>query len=215
MKKEVIALSCAGLLVFGLTACVSQPEPSGSEKAFDAHRMIAELALLLPEGMVREAMSDPEGDDSGMPHGEGPQPGQIEITREEKLFLSGDQIVKLLPIMEDLEENPLPSPSRGKKVLADIDSVLTGAQKAKIEELRDAVQNRMKSALQHDNRAAHGFGGGPGQGPGQPPAGGPPGGQGGFGGSPSGRQHASKQRLQEELGAFIALLQEWQKQIEG
>lgn|GEM_PF-4256303 len=81
------------------------------------------------------------------------------------------------------------------------DGVLTAGQKAEIKDYKEAMQRQMKNMAQQGPGGAGGFGAGPGQQHGAPPAG--------------GGQPASKQRLQKELDAFIAILQERQKEIEG
>lgn len=62
------------------------------------------------------------------------------IIQEQNLYLTKEQIQKFLPILEDLEKNPSPSPSRVKKIITDVDGILTKAQKDIIEKWRVAQE---------------------------------------------------------------------------
>jgi hypothetical protein len=121
----------------------------------------------------------------------GAQRQQLPFTRNPALFLTRDQIAKLLPILTALRENPLPTPSRALQVRKDVDGILTAAQKAEYEQFRKAMQDLIQRYRQQ--AAANGAGGGS------------------QGDAQSRAQMTPLQRRQRQLDAFIKVLQSRQQ----
>jgi hypothetical protein len=69
---------------------------------------------------------------------------QFRIEKDPKLAFTQDQIAKLIPVFEGLKTNPMPSPTSAKKIQSTVDSVLTKAQKAGIEDARKAREEMIK-----------------------------------------------------------------------
>jgi flagellum-specific peptidoglycan hydrolase FlgJ len=68
------------------------------------------------------------------------------VPRDPALFLTGDQIAKILPIMNDLKASAFPTPSRAKTIQAGVDGVLTKAQKAAWEKLQKDLEKARADA---------------------------------------------------------------------
>ena len=157
------------------------PGPGGPlRRGFSSQILIAQLSLYLPEEATR-----------AMYRG---------FTRDPALFLTKDQIAKLLPILQALRDAPLPTPSKAKQVQAEVDAQLTAGQKAEWAEFQKKMQARIEEFRQ---RMAASGGGAPGM-----TDGGADGGPGASareqaGGSPSG---TLLQRRQRQLDAFIEVL---------
>jgi hypothetical protein len=157
---------------------------------------------------------------------------QFQYTRNQKLFLTKDQTVKLLPIVQGLRDNPLPSPTKAKKIESDVALILTAEQKAEYEKYLKAME-KFRQDLQQ-NRTAAGNAGAGGQRPqdfqnmtdaqrqefinslpadqrqrfqSRAAQGAGTGGTGGTGGG----QLTETERRQRQLDEFIKVLQEWQK----
>ncbi len=62
------------------------------------------------------------------------------MPRDPALFFTTDQVERLLPILKTLREQPYPTPAAGKKLAAQIEALLTGAQKASRDKLRGERQ---------------------------------------------------------------------------
>jgi hypothetical protein len=212
-RSRVVLIVPVLLAAAGLAASAqSAPAPDGPvQRGFSSQVLIAQLSLYLPEdatrGMYRGFRPGPNegGPGSG---GAGGSPGgaggvrafpPIPFTRDPALFLTKEQITKLLPILQSLRDAPLPTPSKARQVQAEVDAQLTAGQKAEWVEF----QKKMREAIEEFRRrmAASGGSAGVGMGGG---SGGPEsrGGQGG--GAPT---TTLLQRRQKQLDAFIEVLQ--------
>jgi hypothetical protein len=218
-------LVLAAILLGGAAAGAQAPAPGGmtAMQGFSSPALIAQLSLYLPPESTK-GMFGAFGGRGGTPGGGGQGAGgqgaqsraggaaggflsQLAFTRDPKLYLTKDQIGRLLPILIALRENPMPTPSRAKQVQADVDGILTPGQKAEYEQFRKAVQDLIQRFRQQ--AGASGGEGSGGQGDaGQQRAVQGPGGQG-----QGGAQMTPLQRRQRQLDAFIKVLQERQQQV--
>jgi hypothetical protein len=240
MKKQriILALAVAGLIA-GSAAWAQAPGPGGAPaQGFSVPVLISQLSLYLPPeatqglggfGRVGGGQGGAQG--TGAQAGGGQAGGQasgaqatrtqggqdfrqlFQFTRDPKLYLTKDQIAKLLPILQGLRENPILSPSKAKQVQASVDALLSVAQKAEYAD----YQKQMQKAIEEMRKqfAASGQGTGTGQaaggGGGQEAAGGQ--GAAGQQRQGGGTQMTATQRAQRELDAFIKVLQDRQKQV--
>jgi hypothetical protein len=199
------------------------PGPGGPvQRGFSSQILIAQLSLYLPEeatrGMYR-GLGGPSaggaaggtGGTGGPGGGQGGAPGgrafpQIQFTRDPALFLTKDQVAKLLPILQALRDSPLPTPSRAKQVQADVDAQLTAGQKAEWAELQKKMQERIAEFRQRMAASGAGSQGMTG--------GGADGGPGTSAGAQAGGPSAGTllQRRQRQLDAFIEILRARLKQ---
>jgi hypothetical protein len=62
------------------------------------------------------------------------------MPRDPALFFTVEQVERLLPILKTLREQPYPTPAAGKKLAAEIEALLTDAQKAVRDKLREERQ---------------------------------------------------------------------------
>jgi hypothetical protein len=80
-----------------------------------------------------------------------------QFKRDPKLMLTASQVDALLPVLQDLQKTPFPTPTQAKKVTAAVDAELTKQQKdaygayAKerdkaLEEIRKQIQSRAQEA---------------------------------------------------------------------
>ena len=206
MSRYAIALLVlAGVLGSSVaTAGAQSAGPGGGtpRQGFSSGQLVAQLSLYLPEDATR-GMFAGRGAQGGGQGQAGPGASfrsQLNFTRDPKLYLTKDQIGKLLPILVSLRENPMPTPSGAKKFQADVDGILTQEQKAEYERFRKAVQDLMQRFRQQ--AGANGAGPGAGPGDGQRPA-----------QDAAGPQLTPLQRRQRQLDAFIKVLQ--QRQLQG
>jgi hypothetical protein len=133
----VLAVLAAGGAAVSAQAA---PGPGGPvQRGFSSQILIAQLSLYLPEeatrGMYRGFGGPSGGGQGSATGGQGGAAGgrafpQIQFTRDPALFLTKDQIAKLLPMLQALREAPLPTPSKARQVQADVDAQLTAGQKA-------------------------------------------------------------------------------------
>jgi hypothetical protein len=211
MKRHYMALLVlAGLLGAGAAAGAQAPAPNGMTpmQGFSSSALVAQLSLYLPQESTRglSAGAGGRGGGQGGPAQGGAAGGsrqQFSFTRDPKLFLTKDQIGRLLPILLSLRENPMPAPSRAKQIRADVDGILTQAQKAEYEQFRKAMQDLIQRFRQQ--AAANGGGGAAGQG--SPDARRP-------GQEGAGSQMTPLQRRQRQLDAFIKVLAQRQQQAD-
>jgi hypothetical protein len=114
-------------------------------QGFSVPGLVAELSLFLPAEATRGmygGFGGRGGDQGGgKPGPAGQQRPAFQFTRDPKLFLTHDQTAKMLPILSALRDDPMPTPSRARQVQADIDAILTPAQKAEYEQFRKALEN--------------------------------------------------------------------------
>jgi len=231
-----VGTALAAALALGLGACASQPPrpdrgPDMARRGFNAQEVTRELSLFLPEELSKKAIGGPGGPGAGGQPSEGTggaaasdteQAGTAQsgkraapapFQRDEKLFLTKDQIGKVVPWLTSLKDNldPRREP-KAKEIQKGIVALLTDAQKAEYAAYTKAMDELMRK-------------GGPGRGPGgqggQPPEGpgGGPGGQGGPGMGPGGGPGAQpgnpEEQMRKDLDAFISLLKDYQVQISG
>jgi hypothetical protein len=138
MKRALfLSVVAAGILAGGAVAVAQQP-PSLTG-GFSVEGLVFELSLFMPAGQ-----------------GAAPR-----ITRDPALFLTGEQIDKILPIMRDLKASPFPTPSRAKTIRAGVDAVLSKAQKGSWEkaqkDLAKARADAQASAGSQPGGQAGGF----------------------------------------------------------
>jgi len=242
MKRYgIVLISLAAFLASSLAAWAQAPAPGGATtQGFTVETLVSQLSLYLPEdatqGMIGgfggargagQAAGQGANAQSGRAQGTGQTQGQagaggaagfgqlFNFTRDPKLFLTKDQIAKLLPILTALKANVMPTPSKAKQVQASVDAILTAAQKAEY----DKYQKQMAKAMEEIRKqfaasGASGAGNAAGQGgfAGEQAQGGQAGqaGQQRQGGA---AQVTPLERRQRQLDAFIKALQERQKQI--
>jgi hypothetical protein len=196
-----------------MTAGAQAPAPGGAtpRQGFTSSALVAELSLYLPPEATRGMFGAGRGGGQGAQGGaggagQGTQGGvrsPLAFTRDPKLYLTKDQIGRLLPILLSLRENPMPAPSRAKQIEADVDGILTQAQKAEYERFRKAVQDLIQRYRQ---QAANGGGeqARPGNMDGQR-----------TGQDGAGPQMTPLQRRQRQLDALIKVLQDRQQQADA
>jgi hypothetical protein len=199
MKTRIVFLTLTGLLAGGLAAWAQSPTPNGTNpvQGFNVQSLVGELSLFLPPEAT-QGMYGGSGGRSAPAEGQRPQQT---FARNPALFLTKDQIGKLLPVLTALRESPLPTPSKALQVQADVNGILTTAQKAEYEQFRKAMQDVIQRYRQQ--AAANGSGAGN-QGDGQ-------GRQFQGGAQNSGAQLTPMQRRQRQLDAFIKVLQSRQQ----
>jgi hypothetical protein len=248
MKRSlIICLAIAALLGASATGFAQTGGATTGQtpvQGFSVETLIQELALFIPEDLATGlAGARGFGGGAGGPQGAGqpggaatqapagntaagktgagqaaPQMPQLDFTRDTKLFLTKAQIAKILPIMTSLRENPLPTPTKAKKVQADIDAILTAAQKAEYATYQTALQKQMAAV-----QKLMGGQNGQGQQQGTPPQGTPPAGMGpggdpnaAGGGAPgggagtttqAGKQMSQTEMRQNEIDQLIKALQ--------
>lgn len=150
MRIGRIAVVSLGLVLAGGAAAFAQAAGTSTPaQGFTPQALIMKLSLYLPEGAAGSQAQ------TGGQSAQRAQRQQLQFTRDEKLFLTKDQITKLLPILQALRENPMPSPTKAKKVETDVDSTLTAAQKAEW----DRFQKELEKFQQNAQRQAGGNGG--------------------------------------------------------
>ena len=108
----------------------------GTVPGFTVQAFIAEVSLFLP----------PEVFPSNARQGQGP--ARTLFARDPKLYLTKEQVDKVLPIAVGLKENPMPSPAKAKKIQAELDALLDPAQKAEFADYRKALDKIRKEARQ-------------------------------------------------------------------
>ena len=107
---------------------------------FSVESTLLELAQFLPQ--------DRGGGGGGQPGAQGGQrgqPGAPAVSRDPALFFTTEQAEWLLPILKTLREQPYPTPAVGRKLAAEIEALLTGAQKAARAKLREERQKLLAS----------------------------------------------------------------------
>jgi hypothetical protein len=130
-KSALPALLLTGLLAGGSTAAAQQPFPP-AQGGFSVEGLLFELSLFMPE---RQGGTARQG-----------APSPFRFERDPALSLTGEQIAKILPIMNDLKAKPFPTPSRAKTIQAGVDGVLTKAQKAAWDKLQKDLEKARADA---------------------------------------------------------------------
>ncbi len=183
-RLTVVAAGLALAVCGGGAAFAQAGGTAAPVQGFTPQMLIMKLSLYLPEDAVRGAFfgggaggaggaagqragaqgqagtsaQAQAGTGTGAGQAGGAQGGArrqvLQFTRDQKLFLTKDQINKLLPILQALRENPMPSPTKARKVESDVDAILTAAQKAEW----TSFQKQLESFQQNAQRQAAGAG---------------------------------------------------------
>jgi hypothetical protein len=237
VRTRASLIVLAGVAVAGMLLAVDSaqaqaaPGPgAAAARGFSTQLLVAQLSLYLPEEATRGMPRGfgPQGRQDGTGgagqggrqggQGAGGQGGagaiggrgfpQIQFKRDPALFLTKEQISKLLPLLVSLRENPLPTPSKAKQVQADVDAILTAGQKAEWVDFQKKLQALIEEFRQRVGASGSGAGGPGAAGPSAsaPGAAGPE-------AQGSGPQMTLLQRRQRQLDAFIAVLQDRLKQV--
>ncbi len=232
MKRFVIL---GAMIAAGTALWAQAPGPGMTpQQGFTVEALLSQISLYVPEeatqGLLGGRFGGAGAGQAGQGRtqaGQGGQSGQgagagqqsfrqlFQFTRDPKLYLTRDQIAKLIPILQGLRQNPLPTPSKAKQVQADVDAILSVAQKAEYEQYRQQMQKaidqiRKQFAASGSGANAAGQGGGNGSGGQQGQ-----GGQAGQGQNRQGAQLTPTERRQRELDAFIKMLQDRQKTLQA
>jgi hypothetical protein len=136
-------------------------------QGFTAQALILELSLFLPEDLTRAALiqngrggqgrpqgTSPGGAANGAQASPAPRSGPGQVTRDPKLFLTKDQVSRLLPIVQGLKDNPMPSPSKARQIAESVNAILTSAQKAEYESFQKTMAKAREAARQQRSGAA-------------------------------------------------------------
>ena len=192
-KQTIVLITLAGLLAGGIAAGAQASATDGTSpvQGFSVGMIVGKLSLYLPP----EATKGMYGGFGGRAGAAGGALQQLNFTRDPALYLTKDQIAKLLPILTALRESPLPTPSKAAQVQADVDGILTAAQKAEYDQFRKALQDLIQRYRQLA-AANSGASGGAGQNRQNQGA-----------GQNGGAQMTPMQRRQRQLDAFIKVLQ--------
>ncbi len=178
--NRLIKTALASMAFFAAAGMASaQTAASG----FNVQDLIVKLSLYLPEDVAPGARvfgappggagaqtqagggaqaPGPQAQGGGAqnaPAGQGaaqPRP-QFQYARNEKVYLTRDQTSKLLPILQGLRENPLPSPTKAKKIESDVAAILTAAQKSEYDKYQKAME-KFRQSLQQSGTARAGTG---------------------------------------------------------
>ena len=236
----------------------------GAAQGFNSQTLVFELSLFLPQDALGRAFgaggrgaygnsgkggARPEaGGAGGTTGGGGAAGGGAQVSRDRparfvrnpRLFLTKAQVDSLLPVLVELRNNAMPSPSKARRIEAEIDTILTKAQKSEYADWRKAMESYLRELRQRfaasggpgasggqgastEGGALPGPGGGAPGGPGPegPGAGGTqPGASGGLAGGragasgsmgPSSQAMNQLQRRQKLLDSFIAALEDYRK----
>jgi hypothetical protein len=154
-RKRTFALAAiaAGLLFAALPAGAQATVTATAQTGFNVENLLMELSSFLPEeyaGFGGRGFfgGGPNGAPGGAAPGSGQQGGTTQQTapsgqasqrpqgfdipqfkRDAKLMLTAKQVDALLPVLQDLQKTPYPTPSQAKKVTTTVDATLTKQQK--------------------------------------------------------------------------------------
>jgi hypothetical protein len=211
------------LLLVGLlaTAGTTFAQMTGGQlrAGFSVESLIGQISLYLPteatqgmySGLGRGGSGGGAGQTAGQTQGTA-RPGAggfralFQFARDEKLFLTKDQLGKVLAVFVTLKASPMPTPSTAREIQASIDTILTAAQKAEFVDYQKQLQKAIDQLRQQ--YAANGGSGAGGQT-----------GQSGqtsqTGQQRSGANAASTplERRQREVDQFIKVLEDRLKQV--
>jgi hypothetical protein len=147
------SLSLVGVLAMGAAAFAQVP--GGQLRAgFSVESLISQISLYLPpdatQGMYSGlgrggAGASATGQAAGQTQGAARAGTSgfrslFQFTRDEKLYLTKDQLSKVLSVFTSLKDNPMPTPSKAKDIQASIDAILTVAQKAEFADYQKQMQ---------------------------------------------------------------------------
>jgi hypothetical protein len=122
----IFTVSFVALIAGFSPAFAQEPSPGGAGsplQRFSVPFLVGELSLFLP----------PEATQT-------PQRGPMQFPRDPKQYLTKDQIARLIPVLQALRENPMPSPSKARQVASNVESILTPGQKAERAQFRGQLQ---------------------------------------------------------------------------
>ena len=185
-RKRTIELAAIGasLLLAAASAGAQAVVTTNAPAGFSVESLLVELSSFLPEEYAgfggRGFFGGPNGapggaTPGGATQGSAPQgtmqqaaPGAQanqrpqgfnipQFKRDAKLMLTAKQVDALLPVLQDLQKTPFPTPSQAKKVTTTVDATLTKQQKdaydkyvkerdKAIEELRKQFQDRAQGS---------------------------------------------------------------------
>jgi hypothetical protein len=218
MRKYLIATV---VLVIAAAAWAQAPGPGGTPtQGFTVEGLISQISLYLPEdsfqgfgGFDRAAQPGTGAQGSGQQDTARQNLRQLfQFERDPKLFLTREQIAKLLPVFQALRQNPLPTPSKAKQIQADVDAILSVAQKAEYTRYQKQMEKAFEEIRKQFAASAAGSSGQAGNGA---FANRDAQGQGANGQDRQGAQLTPTERRQRELDAFIKVLLDRQKQLGG
>jgi len=194
----------SAFLVLGLASCATTNGPQRSPQETEAQKLIQEVSIFLPEA------SRGGGPGQGGPGGSGDPSGVFQ--RDESLFLSKDQVAKVLPILTALKAKSSATAEDIKKARLDTEILLTDAQKAEYKVFQAEMEKMEKQMSEAPKQGPGGMGQPGGQPPGGQPGGGPGGGQGGPGGGPGGPGQGGPQ-WQQQVESLIKALEAYAKKV--
>jgi hypothetical protein len=173
--KRTIVAAAAGLLLAAVSAGAQAGGGTPAPRSgFSIEGLIMELSSFLPEeyARLRVGPGGPGGPGPGAPPAQGPGAGQPggrfnlpRFQRDAKLMLTAAQVDALLPVLQDLQKTPFPTPSQAKKVTATVDGTLTKQQKDAFDAYareRDKAIDELRKQYQSRGGAAQGGQGSPG-----------------------------------------------------
>ena len=144
----------------------------GTTQGFNSQTLVFELSLFLPQDALGKAFgaggrasygnsgkggARPEaGGAGGTTGGGGAGGGGAQVSRDRparfarnpRLFLTKAQVDSLLPVLVELRNNAMPSPSKARRVEAEIDTILTKAQKSEYADWRKAMESYLRELRQ-------------------------------------------------------------------
>jgi hypothetical protein len=213
-----IAAVAAGLVVAAGSAGAQATGAPAPRSGFSIERLVMELSSFLPEeyarlraapggqGQGQQGAQPPAGQPQAGQRQGGQRPGGINLPqfkRDPRLMLTAQQVDALLPVLQELQKTPFPTPSQAKKVTAAVEASLTRQQKDAYEKFakeRDAAIEEMRKQYQSRSGTQQGA---PGAQGGQGPAQAGPGAQ--------GQQRDPADLRKRMLDTFIANVQEYRK----
>jgi hypothetical protein len=178
IKITALAVFAAGLLFAALPAGAQATGAATAQTGFNVENLLMELSNFLPEEYAgfggrgffvggpnagpggASATSQGSGQQGGTtsstaPSGQATQQPQgfniPEFKRDAKLMLTAKQVDALLPVLQDLQKTPYPTPSQAKKITATVDATLTKQQKDAYDKYvkeRDKALEEMRKQFQ-------------------------------------------------------------------
>jgi hypothetical protein len=118
--------------------------PNAIDQGFTSQALVLELSLLLPQDVLQRGPAQPGPRKPPVGQAQAPRPNPI--ARDARFFLTRDQADRLVPILQGLRENPMPSPAKAKRIASEVDSILRADQKAEIKRVREAFAARRRPA---------------------------------------------------------------------